>query len=281
MPALRAIRAPNGMAIVPIHYSHDEEKNAAWAARERAKYIGKDSDWEREYEINFAQVSGVLAYPSFRDSVHVVDRLDLVEHVPLEWWWDFNVSPMVTGIFQVIHGWMNVLRVIELDPSTVTLMCREFRNFYPSHGAELNIYGDAMGSNRDHQTGGTDYDLIRNGMAGYNAPRNFLVPNSNPLEKDRLNSVNAKLAPTQGMPGVRILRPLCKPLLDDFAGVILDSRGKVAKTYDGKNPYSKRTHASDGFGYAVWRLWPVAEFKATTRKPAKPLVYKGLLGEFR
>jgi hypothetical protein len=282
MSVLHPIRAPNGFTIVPIHYSHDVEKDTAWAARERLKYTaggGTDADWQREMEIDFTAQAGALAYPSYRSSIHLIKRIEPVAGVPLCLAADFNVQPMVWVVAQVLHGWVNCLRTIGLSPATVARMVVEFRNCYPSHNAELWIYGDATGSARDHQTGQTDYDLIRIAFGGYNAPLVFKVPLANPLEKDRLNAVNVKLLAPDGRPGIRIDAERCPELVEDFEQVVLDSRGKIAKTYDSRNPYSRRTHASDALGYLVTREWPVGKFKRAATKPAAPLKYGRVLGD--
>ncbi len=278
MAVLKATRAPNGFAIVPIHYSHDPEKNAAWAARERLKYP-TDAAWRREMELDFTAEAGALAYPNYRASIHLIKRIEPVAAVPLCLDVDFNVAPMVWVVTQVLHGWLNVLRTIRLSPATNARMVTEFRNCFPSHNAELWIYGDAVGNNRDHQTGQTDYDLIRIAFGGYNAPLVFKVPLDNPAIKDRLNAVNTKLLAPDGRPGIRIDAERCPELVEDFEQVMLDSHGKIAKTYDSRNPYSERTHASDALGYQIAREFPVGEFKRTTTKPAPPLKYAKLIGD--
>jgi hypothetical protein len=274
-----------GWAIVPIHYSLDPEKTEAWAAHEKERYRASglpnpDGVWQREMEIDFSATAGALAYPNYHESIHCVPgEIPVQRGIPLCLWMDFNVAPMVWGVAQIVHGWLNCIRTFSLEPATIALMCVEFRNLYPSHSAELWIYGDAAGHSRTSQTAQSDYDLVRIGLVGYNVPIVHKVPIDNPDEKDRLNAVNTKLKPPDGMPGMRISKPNCPHLVADFEQVVLNNRGKLAKTYDFSNPYSKLTHASDGVGYLISREWPVAKLVSRPAPKAKPLKYDRLLGD--
>ena len=72
-------------------------------------------------------------------------------------------------------------------------MVDEFLKRYPSHPQEVWIYGDATGGNRSHQTSRSSYDLVLSRMQTYSSRVRMKVPEANPLEVDRVNSMNAAL----------------------------------------------------------------------------------------
>jgi hypothetical protein len=160
-------------------------------------------------------------------------------------------------------------------------MVEEFRNAYPAHPAGICVYGDATGNARTGQTAQSDYDLLRIALRGYPTPISWKVPADNPDEKDRRNAFNAKLKPPDGMPGMRI-SPKCKELIEDLQAVVLrPDQKKILKVYDGKDPYARRTHASDAAGYLVSREWPLVQVASSAlRKPSAPAMKPGrLLGD--
>jgi hypothetical protein len=275
---LKEIVGRGGISIVPVHYSHDNDKDAEWAAHERLRYA-KDADWRREYELDFSALSGAPAYPAFRRETHVTSEVVFHDTRPLCLALDFNVSPMAAAICQINGGWLDIWDEIFIDPGTVENVATELRNRHPSHKAEVWVYGDASGSNRG-QTARSSYDLLRIGMAGYPASLVLKVPAANPHVGDRVNAFNYRLKASDGAPGVRI-HPRCVELIKDLMEVRLRPDGKqIEKVMKLDDPYHLRTHISDAVGYLIAREWPVVGemakvFKAKARPP---LVYKTVLG---
>lgn len=275
---LRWIKSPRGALIIPIHWSLDEEKNTPeWEATERAKY-SRQEDYARELEIDFGMHLGALAYPHFKRAVHVVDSLPYFDRMPLVLFCDFNQSPLGWGVGQIIAGWVNVLSEIFREPSTIEAAVTEFRDIYPAHKGELWVYGDA--------TTKSFYDTMRLAFRGYSAPLSFRVPPKNPRVKDRVNAVDNKLWAQDGKPGVRVAAG-CVNLIQDFEEVMWRPNEKdLLKVTDQKDPYYKRTHISDAFGYWMVHEFPLvleeeAGFKPAPRVPMKPgkllgdIYYKG------
>ncbi|MDV7393043.1 hypothetical protein RZS08_16850, partial [Arthrospira platensis SPKY1] len=99
---LELLHSPRGFVVVPIHYSHDPDKNAAWRDQEKSKYPDEVS-WQREQEIDFGSISGVPVY-RYRPAVHAIpSRIKIVEDLPLCLCVDFNVEPMVWEVGQLLH----------------------------------------------------------------------------------------------------------------------------------------------------------------------------------
>ena len=257
LQVLRHYKSPAGWVLLPIHYSHDPAKGPDWYRTERQNYPTQ-LDWDREQEIDFSLHLGNAAYPNYRPSVHLVDSLPVIPELQLDLMMDFNVAPMLWEYGQVVNGWGHVLGEIKLDPARIDMVVDEFRNRFPAHPGGIGIYGDATSRRRLSQTAQSDYDLVRIAFRGYPSEVSFHVPVDNPDEKDRRNAVNLKLRPPEGAPGIKIVRGACPELDTDLQEVVLrPDQAKILKVYDSKDPYSRRTHASDAFGYWVWARWPV------------------------
>jgi hypothetical protein len=268
---------------VPVHFSADPSKGAAWVATQKARF--REEIWRQEMGIDFGRLATAPAYYAFRRELHVTDESLLVNvHWPLLLSLDFNIEPMSMVVAQIAGGVVNVVGEIVLSPGTIEATLREFRNRHPFHRAGLQIYGDAAGHGRSHQSGRSSWDLVRLGLQGYAGNVNYKVPKQNPGVLDRLNAVNLKLMPPSGTPGIRI-SPTCVELIKDFQEVRMTPDGKeIAKTYKSEDPYSRRTHVSDALGYLIAAEFSTASevWKAQPSKPRPPLVYApgALLGSF-
>lgn len=216
-------------------------------------------------------VSGTMAYPAFNRGIHVTD--DLGPHTirpttPLCLAVDFNVNPMV---MEIVQGQgrgdelsVEVLDEIFLSPGTIPDLVEAFRRRYPAHGAELRIYADASGQCVDRQTGVTDHAVLLDCFQGYRAPVRLLVPVQNPLQLDRLNSVNRLLRDAQGRVRLRV-SPHCPELIKDLEIVRRDPRTIVAKSSRPGDPYRMRTHTSDALGYYIAYEAPLPVWAAGRR----------------
>jgi phage terminase large subunit-like protein len=196
-------------------------------------------------------IAGSRAYTAFDRRLHVKRLSELNPRLPLCWWWDFNVEPLMCGIGQKVGDLFRVYRVLVLEEGNDLEMVEAFRYHYPRHGGEIWVYGDATSERRTAQTGETDYQLIMKAMRTYPAPVRLKVPESNPLVRDRVNAVNYALKDEYGETHVEISDVGCDELIADLEQVLTDSRGGIKKTNDRKSPYYRRTHISDAFGYWV------------------------------
>jgi len=201
-------------------------------------------------------VGGSRAYGAFEYQllVHPLEKLE--PRRPLCWMLDFNVEPMVSLVGQRIGRVFQVHRELILDQGSVTDMGKLFRQEYPTHRAEVWVYGDATGSNRDAQTGRTDYQVLLNELRGYPVPLRLKIPAANPRVPDRINAVNRALKDEFGELGVEV-DPSCEEFIADLEGVLRDPKGGIKKTFNKSDPYIRRTHTSDAFGYWVHREQPV------------------------
>lgn len=202
-------------------------------------------------------LAGSRAYPSFNAQIHVRPQPEPQWRRPLCWLWDFNVEPLVTLVGQRWGDTFHVFKelVIE-DNGSIAEMCQYFREVYPTHGGEIWVYGDATGRARHAATGRSEYQLIANEMRVYSTPLRIRVPETNPLVNDRVNAVAASFRDPEGVPHIEI-DPSCTELIDDFEQVLRDNRQGIKKVHNRKDPYSRRTHSSDAFGYWIAYEKPV------------------------
>ena len=208
-------------------------------------------------------LSGTRAYGSFVYAMHVAEQPPIEPRRPLCWMLDFNVEPMVSLVGQQTQSFFRIHRELILEEGSVTDMADLFRTYYPSHRAEVWVYGDATGEYRDAQTAKTDYDLVRAALRGYPVPLRFKLPSKNPPVPSRVNAVNRALKDEYGNIRVEI-DPSCEELIADLEGVLRDPRGGLKKTYNKKDPYVRRTHTSDALGYWIAFAQPV------TSEPIRP-----------
>ncbi len=211
-------------------------------------------------------IGGSRVYSSFERLLHVQKGLPFYTKVPLAWIWDFNVEPMVTYVGQRHGDEFKVLDELVLDEGEIFDMVDLFRQKYPTHGAEVHIYGDATGSFRDVQTNSSNFNLIERGMAGYPVPFKLKLPAKNPNVTDRINAVNASLKDEMGAINIRV-HPGCSELIQDFEEVLTDHKGGIKKTHNTRDPYYKRTHMTDAIGYWVTYEAPAKKVSFYRREP--------------
>ena len=237
-------------------------------ARLEAKY--PEGSVERRIRLDgelLPGLSGVRAYGAFQYSLHVRDLPAVEPRRPLCWALDFNVSPMISLVGQrilnvrqgVAQGMIfRVYKELVLeDDASIDSMVGLFRTAYPRHNAEIWIYGDATGRNRSGQTGRSYYQLLLNGMRNYPVPVRLKVPEGNPHQPDRINAVNRALIDETGFVGTEIDTD-CIELIADCEDVVRKGDGTIRKATNPKDPYCRRTHSSDCFGYWVCREQPVS-----------------------
>lgn len=234
----------------------------------RNSYL-RPQDFAREMEIDFTEVGGVRATPSFRPELHVTPTIVYNPVSPICLCVDFNAAPMVWLIVQNIRGAVNVVDEIALEPASVPDMVREFRNRYPAHPAEVWIYGDASGRALSAHDKQSAYDILRHEFRGYPAPLIFYVPSKNPPVRESLDAVELALRGLDGKPYLWI-HPNCTFLIQDMLEVLIDNEGKIIKKEKRDNPYYLRTHALDAIRYYLAREMPVADVIASEK--SKPRV---------
>ena len=216
-------------------------------------------------------LGGSRAYIPFSNFLHVNKDLAVYPNFPLCWAVDFNVDPMMSVVGQLIptEGRKKVFHFLDeivIDGgATPTDAADEFIRKFRSHSAEIWIYGDATGNNRG-QANKSSYSLMMEKFRTYPGVVRLKVPEKNPFVTDRINAFNVALKGLEGFIGVQI-HPRCVELIADLEMVQRESRppyGIKKATYR-KDPYFRRTHASDGAGYWIAYEAPVGKANTTQK----------------
>jgi hypothetical protein len=213
---------------------------------ERLKGSYDSRFYEQEVLGQYLTLNAGKVYTAFEREGNV-GAAEVDEWLPLLWALDFNVDPMCSVIAQVRgDGRVNVLDEIVLSRASTYDAVAEFTSRFQSHAGGLIVYADATGA-RMQTTGRTDLAILQEGLRDYGKVE-FRIPKSNPLVRDRVTLMNAKLGAADG---TRLLRvdPRCVELIRDFEHVTFkEGSGLVDKDRD-----PRRTHLSDALGYLVWQ----------------------------
>ena len=259
------------------HYTHGSPRENFYTDK-----TGLYDRLEQSYDARFYQqevggeylnISSGQVYYAFDRRRHVAPQ-QYTPGLPICWALDFNVNPMCSVIAQVIDTTshfdrMNgrtfkklvILDEICLPDSHINQACAEFvrrTEKWTKNGPVLvELYGDATGRQRQHG-GSTNWKMVQDFFgfqSGYRINQNN-IDRSNPLVKDRVNSVNAALSNARGEQSVW-MDPQCNELRKDLEQCVwkADMSGNLVGDIDEKD--SKRTHVSSALGYLIWKQLPV------------------------
>ncbi len=230
---------------------------------EHLEAIYPEGSIDRRIRLEGELIAGTGAsrvYSGFDYRLNVDDVPEINLRRPLAWCWDFNVEPMISLIGQRLPDGFYVHRELLLPEGNISEMCALFREAHPTHRAEVWIYGDASGRSRSAQTNKSSYQLILNTLKDYPAPLKLRVPEANPLVQDRINAVNHAFKTSSGRVDA-IIDPTCEELIEDFENVVSDGKGGIKKSSNRQDPYFKRTHLSDAYGYWIAYEAPITAAK--------------------
>jgi hypothetical protein len=176
---------------------------------------------------------------------------------------DFNVDPMCTVIGQYDRGLgirlmerCEILEEIILPksntPNMMPKLIQELQKYKRGYTLEIEVYGDAAGTQRSSQTQKTNWQLVAEyfSLDPYIHYR-FIRRKSNPMIVDRVNAVNTMLRAADGTVRMYVDDTRCPELVKDFKKVSwqVNSDGTSTGLLDKRDP--KRTHISDALGYMV------------------------------
>jgi hypothetical protein len=203
--------------------------------------------YEQEVLGLYLSMAGGRVYSAFDRNLHV-KKADVIPGRTLYWALDFNVDPMSSVIVQIIKGKILVVDEIVIRHATTEQACEEFMQRFPKPQADIVVYGDASGNQRQ-TTGLSDYQMVRDYFHVHTTTKvRFGTAKSNPSVRDRVNLVNRTLLTAAGDIGLNV-DPKCKELIKDFEQVCFKAEtNEIDKTRD-----RQRTHTSDALGYLVWQ----------------------------
>ncbi len=227
--------------------------------------------YDQEYRGSFIMFEG-RAYYTFDADVHTNQRLKYDARYDLIFCLDFNVSPGVAAVCQeqekLRYKWgasrtdiadvftAGVGEVFIPKDSNTPMVCRKLAEDWQHHKGDVIVHGDATGGARkSSQTEGTDWDLVESILRKTFGNRvKMYQPQSNPLQKVRLNAVNSRFRTTDEKIHCMVDKKACKYLVRDLEGVQV-KKGTAGEI--DKDKKSKLTHISDAIGYYLAEEHPI------------------------
>jgi len=176
---------------------------------------------------------------------------------------DFNVDPMCVVIGQYDRGsgirmmeHCEVLEEIILpDSNTPSMMGRllqELAKYKVGYTLEIEVYGDAAGTQRSSQSQKSNWQLVAQYLAlDTSIHYRFIRRKANPMIVDRVNAVNTMLRAADNTVRLYVDDLKCPELVKDLKKVKWqkDSDGTSSGLLDKSD--KKRTHISDALGYMI------------------------------
>jgi hypothetical protein len=228
--------------------------------------------YRQEFEARFETLGVGRAYYAF-DRANNVGNLGFDGRAALSWALDFNMNPLCSVLAQVHGGRVHVLEEMILPDSNTLAACEELLNrtqkWNTGSPLEIYVYGDATGEQRRTSASRTDWQIAKDFFGRYpdRFRATFRVPSANPLVKDRVNLVNARLRNHAGQHHLRVDQN-CKALIKDLEQVCwkTDPHGNPLVELDKSDPM--RTHVSDALGYMVAWEFPMRPLRGEMPGPS-------------
>jgi hypothetical protein len=213
----------------------------------------------------FVNLTGALAHPQFSEDLHWLETVEVEPTVPLRLCFDFNVDPMTLGLAQILPGphgpEVRVVDWVSEYGGTVETCCQKLKERYPKGWRPgAYIYGDATGRARHVKSLKSNYQIIREALAGW-ASLTERVPSVNPPVSERVNAVNRLLKDARGVTRlwVRKTQPsrICptKDLVRSFQKTIIPSGTDDIQKKAGET----HTHPAEALGYLVAWEFPITK----------------------
>lgn len=191
------------------------------------------------------------------------DGLLFNPYIPIGLALDFNVNPMCWTVGQHRNDDFYWFDEVHLEDSNTPEASKVFVDKYLElrslgHRANPNviIVGDSAGNSRSTKSAGkTDYDILFAALTEAGITFENRTQDDNPAVKDRVNTMNTKLAPGSGEPHMWFHPDNCPYSVKDMQRVSWKPGAKGAILDKDKD--KSLTHHSDGIGYYVFVISPI------------------------
>src|SRR3954453_9215348 len=153
-----------------FRFSNEEGGNVAVEELQSAARELDERVYRQEFRASFENLTSGRVYYAF-------DRVKPVEYdprFPLCWSLDFNIDPASSVLCQIVHGHVSVLDEIVLRDASTYDVCREFARRTKAWVDAVEeyrllpvfVYGDATGASRRSSASRTDWEIVREFLAG-------------------------------------------------------------------------------------------------------------------
>lgn len=206
-----------------------------------------ERDFNEQYRASWEQVSGAIFY-AFDDVANVSPAINYMPNQRIVVGSDFNVNPMCWVLSHIIDGRMYIFDELMIRNTNTEETLNILYARYGQHAFGWDFYGDASSKARRTSASQSDYIQIYNDERFLD--KKVYYYDSNPHIADRFAACNAMLRNAKGT--IRcLINPKCKRLIAD-----LKHRSYKEGTKD-PNDIGDVGHMSDGFGYIVYRRFPL------------------------
>lgn len=226
---------------------------------EEARDTLSEPQFAQEIMAEFRDIASGKAYYGYGDH-NLLDRSpftttgDISPYLPIVVAMDFNLSPMAWALGQARNGDLYFHDEIWLENSNTPEAARELIERVKGHKPGLILAGDATAKAGQRAAAGqSDYDILCQMLDAAGVRWVNMTPDSNPMIKDRINTVNALLLSASGE--TRLWHhSRCKKLRKDFQRVVI----KQGSSFQEDQTKDRTlTHISSGVGYAACVLAPI------------------------
>ena len=207
--------------------------------------------FRQEYEGAF-EVAGGRACPDFDEGVHV-RPIAYDPALPLCWSLDFNINPNCSIVCQHVGGEVRAIAELALADCRTEIACDEFLSLAQRQGWNLNglcVYGDPAGNARKSSATHTDWQIVKNKLAGIAAVRMKVGKDHDPI-RDTINAVNGRLKNAAGEVHT-VIDPACRHLADDLRSAMAG------------------TDFAEQHMLAAWRYFVAWEYPIRSTAPVQP-----------
>ena len=211
---------------------------------EAAKKDMDEKSFRQEFEASFETMSGRVYYP-FDRGTHI-GKYKFNPKLPIWVGMDFNIDPMSTVIYQPQpSGELWAVDEVVLFGSNTEEVCEELEKRYWRQQAQITVYPDPAGGQRQHARGETDMDILRE--KGF---KRVKYRRKHPLVADRVNAVNRMLRDANGKVMLRIDES-CKHFISALEQTIYKKGTREVDKSGGTE------HSADAGGYCIELEFPV------------------------
>lgn len=224
--------------------------------------------FRQEYEGDFVTFRG-RAYYEFDIELHG-RPLRYNKLMPLIFCFDFNREPGVAVVCQEGEDGTYCIDEVYIETDSNTpMVCGQLASRWGHHKGDVYCYGDATGGAKGSaKILGSDWALVKSTLRKTFGTRlHIRVPDANPAELVRVNSVNSRLRTVDGDIFLHVDPENCPMLIRDLEGVRLkdDGSGEIDK---GPKADKKLTHLTDALGYYIVRRHSIAQHLTGRRQAA-------------
>ena len=186
--------------------------------------------YKQEFEAVFTGAGANRVYYAF-DPEQNIQNIDFDPHLPLVWAIDFNVNPMCMLLIQRNSESTYVLDEIIIKPDANTERgCAAFHErarAFNQHKLQVQIYGDASGSQRRTSAAETDWKIIRKLLRALpnHYARLAFTARIRPIRPSAIASIASTAAcATPPITCTSYIDPRCRELIKDLGASHLGSR---------------------------------------------------------